>query len=207
MDTIKEALEAYIQKGFGSLTKNDFEVWIFHQLLQNELKGKSNYHISRFLQIPESKVKRLRYEADLKYVDEDDMAQERKDQLSELLDRAILKRNGTQIQFIVEDPALKRFLDHQLKLKNRFFDSSFNSEIVSLAIEDYEVILDILDTDGEKKESLIRQARQLLNDNQITFQGMLKKFTEAVVDEAGRSVIRIPLSWLGLSNGVIKYFG
>lgn len=65
--TLNEVISKYIEKGFGSMNKNDFEVWIFHYLLEHELQGKKNYEISIGLKIPKSKVKRLRYEAELKY--------------------------------------------------------------------------------------------------------------------------------------------
>ena len=59
---LEEMIHAYLERGFGSMTKNDFEVWIFNYLLQNELQGKSDNAISRELRIPSAKVKRLRYE-------------------------------------------------------------------------------------------------------------------------------------------------
>ena len=65
--TLNEVISKYLEKGFGTMNKNDFEVWIFHYLLEHELQGKKNYEISIALKIPESKVKRLRYEAELKY--------------------------------------------------------------------------------------------------------------------------------------------
>ena len=64
---MEEFIDKYLTRGFGSMNKNDFEVEIMHWLLQNRLNGKSNYEISRKLRIPESKVKRLIYEASLKY--------------------------------------------------------------------------------------------------------------------------------------------
>ena len=56
---MKNFINQYLAKGFGSMNKNDFEVMIMHWLLQNRLSGKSNYEISRELKISESKVKRL----------------------------------------------------------------------------------------------------------------------------------------------------
>ena len=44
--TLNEVISKYIEKGFGSMNKNDFEVWIFHYLLEHELQGKKNYEIS-----------------------------------------------------------------------------------------------------------------------------------------------------------------
>ena len=67
---MKKFIQDYLQRGWGSMNKNDFEVWIFYQLLQNDdysLKEASDYQIAIALRIPESKVKRLRYESMLKY--------------------------------------------------------------------------------------------------------------------------------------------
>ena len=61
MNELASAISKYLERGFGSMNKNDFEVWIFHYLLQNELNGKSNFDISVELRIPEQKVKRLKY--------------------------------------------------------------------------------------------------------------------------------------------------
>ena len=35
--TLEKILDSYVKRDFGSMTKNDFEVWIFHQLLNGEL--------------------------------------------------------------------------------------------------------------------------------------------------------------------------
>ena len=40
--TLNEVISKYTEKGFGSMNKNDFEVWIFHYLLEHELQGKKN---------------------------------------------------------------------------------------------------------------------------------------------------------------------
>lgn len=44
--TLNEVISKYLEKGFGTMNKNDFEVWIFHYLLEHELQGKKNYEIS-----------------------------------------------------------------------------------------------------------------------------------------------------------------
>ena len=63
-----EFINRYATRGFGAMNKNDFEVLIFDLLKKyGNLKEKSNYEISRALQIPETKVRRLAYESDLKY--------------------------------------------------------------------------------------------------------------------------------------------
>mgnify|MGYP003296971562 CR=1 FL=1 len=68
-----------LRRGFGSMTKNDYEVFIFNELLKtSDYEGKSDFEISIKLKIPQSKVKRLRYEAALRNggFEENDMKNE-----------------------------------------------------------------------------------------------------------------------------------
>ena len=82
IESIKDFIkEVYLERGFGTMNKNDFEVFIFNEIVKDpqgilEFSKKdkddkplkpSNYDLSILLKIPESKVKRLAYEADLKY--------------------------------------------------------------------------------------------------------------------------------------------
>lgn len=55
MNELDKTIQQYLDRGFGSMNKNDFEVWIFNYLLQTKLKGKGNYAISIELRMPESK--------------------------------------------------------------------------------------------------------------------------------------------------------
>ena len=65
--------EYYLNRGFGTMNKNDFEVLFFY-LMQTygDLGDKSNFALAKELEISEARVKRLAYEADLKYKKESD---------------------------------------------------------------------------------------------------------------------------------------
>lgn len=43
---VANAVKEYVSRDFGVMTKNDFEVWIFHQLLCGQLYGKTSREIS-----------------------------------------------------------------------------------------------------------------------------------------------------------------
>ena len=58
------------------------------------------------------------------------------------------------IQFAVEDMQLRKYLDSILKKKGRFADTSFNSEVVSITIDDLAILLDATSTEKQKKEVL-----------------------------------------------------
>ena len=163
---MKDFINQYLAKGFGSMNKNDFEVMIMHWLLQNELSGKSNYEISRELKIPESKVKRLIYEASLKY---ERSETELLENFIECLLGAQELKDGDKIKFIIEDVATRRFLDGKLKEKCLLTDTSWNSEIVVITPFSLAKVLDFLlssnkNVDIQKK---IKKAKEKLNNEKI----------------------------------------
>lgn len=176
--TLKDVMSKYLDKGFGAMNKNDFEVWIFHYLMDHELKGKKNYEISLFLKIPENKVKRLRYEAELKYNDATSVDNYNK--VYSQLKKAHFKKDGKCIQFVIEDIYLRKYLDSILKTDGRFSDSSFNSEIVSMDYDDLEYFLGISDGGKEKIDKLLKESGKTLNDNNLTFRKLMTKISEKV---------------------------
>lgn len=163
-------------RNFGSMNKNDFEVLLFYVLAADGNHAKSNFELSRLLRLPEAKIKRLRYEADLKYgpeLDHDQFRAEKFQQLNNLLRNVSLKRDGSHIEFVVEDIALRRFLDNILKSHNRFSDSSFNSEIVKIDPVDLEILLRQSSADAALCDELLSDARRLLDDSSVTFAELL----------------------------------
>lgn len=177
-------IEQYNRVGFGSMNKNDFEVLIFHLLCEHgDLKGKSAYEMSTSLQIPEAKVRRLAYEATLKYARRDESFV--KEQFFQLLQNAHLVADGKKIQFAVEDKFIKMSINAKLKELGHFADSSFNSEVASINIDAF---IDLLENlyPPEIREAVISKARDLCNsEDDITFKGIIKKFFEGAVSHTG----------------------
>lgn len=150
-----EFIQRYSQRGFGSMNKNEFEVMIFDLLRKyGNLKGLSHFKISTLLQIPESKVKRLIYEADLKYnqYDEDRI----KEEFFKVIEKAKFKKGNEQICFIVENKYLRSAITSDLKDKGYVYDSSFNSEIMSLHIDAFAELLEMYLPKEKKKDILQR---------------------------------------------------
>lgn len=142
MSTLNEFVDSYLEKGFGSMNKNDFEVAIFNYLIteRSEFYRKSNYEISILLRIPETKVKRLRYEAALKNKDlsEDKL----KNGVVELLEKAKIREDGKKIIFQVEHILLKTYISSLLKKHGCACDGSFSPEIVAINADDYPYLLE-----------------------------------------------------------------
>ena len=189
---IKDIIDHYIERGFGSMTKNDFEVWIFYYLLQNDLKGKDNYDISVELRIPESKVKRLRYEAELKYGNPQN-SNKYLEAFDALLTKSILKEDGSCVQFVVEDLQLRKYLDSTLKKGGRFSNTSFNKEIVSIDIDDLEFLLKTLWPNNDWS-IISKKAGVKMDKNHVTLRDILKTFVLSSVQQAGKLVVNLTYS-------------
>ena len=140
-------INEYLERGFGTMTKREFEVMILHDLLQNELKGKSNYEISRKLGITEAKVKGLVYEVSLKYDKDEETWKQR---FMQAIQKVNLFEKKDHVVFSIEDKATRSYLDALLKSKGRFSDKSFNSEIVIMRTIDFVDLIDSLFSPSEK---------------------------------------------------------
>lgn len=187
MIELNKAINEYLNRGFGSMNKNDFEVWIFNYLLQDKLKGLSNYEISIELKIPESKVKRLKYEAGLKYGKTKDTAIYASE-LEVLLSKAQLKKNGMCVQFVIEDIQLRKYLDSLLKQDGRFSDTSFNMEIVSIDADDLGFLMKTIFPNKDWK-GFEKKAKELLDTDKVTFKGLFKKFADSAAEQTGKRII------------------
>lgn len=154
-----ESFLEYCTQHFGRLNKKDYELAVFHLLLQNELKDCSDFAISRKLKITEAKVKQLRYEVNL-VIEKNDSAY--REELMQLMSTASYKfaDGGKKIQFCVNDKMLRLFLNDQLNQIGSFADSSFNSNIVSVTAKDLLFLLG-----ADKHADTVKKINQSLHNN------------------------------------------
>ena len=161
MEDFKDAASflEYCTQHFGRLNKKDYQLAVFHLLLQNELKDCSDFAISRRLKITEAKVKQLRYEVNL-MIEKNDSAYS--EESMQLMSTASYKfaDGGKKIQFCVNDKMLRLFLNDQLNQIGSFADSSFNSNIVSVTAKDLLFLLG-----ADKHADTVKKINQSLRDN------------------------------------------
>lgn len=149
--TLAQSIDDYINRGFGSMNKNDFEIFIFNEYLKEPGNSKlGDYDLSLRLRIPKAKVRRLRYEASLKYPVSEDML---RSLLDESLQYARIVPNSVRcIEINVENESVRQYVDALLKKEHRFSDGSFSSEILRLSADDYECLVKSIYGDKEVKE-------------------------------------------------------
>ena len=126
-------LDKYLSLGFGSQTKSELDLLVFHYINEsNEYKKLSNYELASKLKIPESSVKRLKLSSALRYKDINSKAI-----LGEIVLRAT---NGDQpldvrsgkIDVSLENPLEKRELENYLKIGGHSAEYTLNSEVLRI---------------------------------------------------------------------------
>ncbi len=178
--SIENILQKYLDKGFGSMTKNDFEIWIFHYLIQGMYKDYKDFDLSLALKIPETKVKRLRYEAELHYPTDNEA--ERRHKLKVAICQAKYKETKDgQIAFAIDEKMLRSYLQDCLRKGQRFYDSSFVSNIVVVSASDFLYILEHLVFSEEENKSIIDKVKKDLADDK---KELPKSLSEISVDLA-----------------------
>lgn len=185
-------LDRYLQRGFGSMNKNDFEVLVFDLLreVNDHFPRKSNYQWSIELHIPETKVRKLSYEADLVYHDYDPEQLKRK--FFDILDINVSKfsSDGKKIQFVIEDKSLRTMLSADLKTLGYFADSSFNSEVVSVDLKAFsELLLKYYpDTFSQQLEQRCMSLKTTPCKKKIDKVEILQKFLESLAKGTGEAI-------------------
>lgn len=131
-----EFLRKYLESGFGSLSKHDIDLLVYHLITQKTelLKNKTIYEQSNLLRVTEFKIKNIQLEAYLKYNSKNSITN-----LNAVIDKiesGAIKpeiENG-RIRFLLDSPILKREIENCIKLLGHVVDYSFNKDVVSIKI-------------------------------------------------------------------------
>lgn len=202
-----DIIQNYLNRGFGSMNKNDFEVWIFGQILEmDNYKGKNNYELSLLLHIPETKIKRLRYEAALKAHIKSE--EEYKEDVQKILKKASLRCQEKKIVFQVEDVMLKKYITSILKRDGRTIDSSFNPELVVIHTNDFQYLAKAVCSEKELKKVMDEAKKAVKNDakKDITWNELMGWVVEGAVSgiASGAVSAAIDLSPMGIVKIIKK---
>ena len=199
---MEDLIKKYLDKGFGSMNKNAFEVFIFNEIMKNPYKileidseiKLSNYDISLKLKIPETKVKRLAYEADLVYG-----GKNRETECCKKLLQAIEKvkfkcdkKENTKVSFVIEEFSVRKYLEHKLKQKGTFIDFATNNEVVIVSIDDFsELIKDLFPK--EEQKAICKKLKKASTAN---FKDVLTEILNSVAKKEVGNVIALSSKYL-----------
>ena len=204
-DFEKVFLENYLKFGLGSMPKSDIDALVMHLLDVYGINGSgpmatlSNQTVSERLKTPVTKVKKLRYDAALKFGGRiEDQAMGR---LLAALSKASLEPDGERICLIIEDSLAKNWLQGQLKIHQHIFDYSFNTEIVKVSsaglFQVLETVFDKDELDKFKKGYERARSKKKAEDRVKAFKSVALKFSEGAAKAAGAGVVTVLKAYLG----------
>jgi hypothetical protein len=205
-DFENDFLDNYLKFGLGSMPKSDVDALVMHLLDKYGKDGSlplanySNQTVSERLKSPVNKVKKLRYDAALKFGGRiEDQAIGR---LLAALSKATLESDGEKICLIIEDSLAKNWLQGQLKNNQHIFDHSFNTEIVRVSAAG---LFDVLESVFDKSEihkfkAGYEQAKKKTDaEARIkAFKKVAAKFAEGAAKAAGGGVITVLKAHVGI---------
>lgn len=195
----KDFLDAYLKFGLGSMPKSDIDALVMHLIDKYGYDGSpplaqyKNQTVSEKLRTPTLKIKKLRYDAALKFGGRvEDQAKAR---LLAALSDATLEAEGSKICLIIEDSLAKNWLQGQLKNNQLIFEHTFNTEIVKVSATGLFLVLkEFFDSDeitkfeaGYEKSKKSEDAAAMKK----AFKKIAMDFASAAAKKAGAGVVSI----------------
>lgn len=189
-----EFLKVYLANGLGSAPKREIDILVTNLLMKyGDLSKKSNHNLSILLQVSESTIKRLRYEAKLKYPPDDEFI--RREFLYILANAQFEAENieETDVEklkliFIMEDNYLRYAIQGRLKEKGMFADTSFNSEIVKISCGSLVNVIEEF-YGKETADEFLDGFKSLIHSNEDVNNSQLKKYLHGFVLDTAISVL------------------
>jgi hypothetical protein len=201
----QEFLENYLRFGLGSMPKSDIDALVMHLIDRygfdgaGPMEGYSNQTTSERLKTPVSKIKKLRYDAALKFGGRiEDQAIGR---LLAALSQATIEPDGEKVCLILEDSLAKNWLQGQLKIHQQIFDHSFNTEIIKVSASGlFQVLSTVFDkTELEVFSGDYEKAKKKAGteERKKFFKLAAKKFAEGAAKKAGEGVVAVLKAHIG----------
>lgn len=164
----KEFLEHYLSGSFGSMSKSETEILIFH-LLSKHFEISSNYEISNFLKISETKVKNLTLNAHLRYPRQsgDEIVRETLVDIAKKFSAIYDEQNG-EVKIHIQSSVQKREMINAINKLGSFADYGLNNEILKIRINTlFSLFEKFLDKEKFKDTVQIYLKNKKLNEKQF----------------------------------------
>lgn len=162
-DLITEFFEFYTTPAFGARSKSEIDLKVFELLGKCGYIDDDYYNVSRKLKITPTRAKNLILNAKLRaesQLNTEEMYNHFLEKIKELGYKTD-SRNNSIIIFSLPDMLLREYLKFKLRTVGKIWDSSFNSELVRVSVDDF---LDIV-SDADLKRKIKRQdARNKIKD-------------------------------------------
>ena len=154
-DLLTEFFEFYTAPAFGARSKSEIDLKVFELLRECGWIDDDYYNVSRKLKITPTRAKNLILNAKLRAESQPNTEKTYNKFLEEIekLGYKTDPKNNSIIIFSLPDMLLREYLKFKLRSVGKIWDSSFNSELVRVSVDDF---LDIV-SDADLKRKIKRQ--------------------------------------------------
>ena len=154
-DLLTEFFEFYTTPAFGARSKSEIDLKVFELLRECGWIDDDYYNVSRNLKITPTRAKNLILNAKLRAESQPNTEKTYNKFLEEIekLGYKTDPKNNSIIIFSLPDMLLREYLKFKLRSVGKIWDSSFNSELVRVSVDDF---LDIV-SDADLKRKIKRQ--------------------------------------------------
>lgn len=162
-DLITEFFEFYTTPAFGARSKSEIDLKVFELLGKCGWIDDDYYNVSRKLKITPTRAKNLILNAKLRAESQpntEEMYNHFLEKIKELGYKTDSKNNSIII-FSLPDMLLREYLKFKLRSVGKIWDSSFNSELVRVSVDDF---LDIVSNADLKRKIKRQDVRNKIKD-------------------------------------------
>ena len=154
-DLITEFFEFYTTPAFGARSKSEIDLKVFELLRDCGYIDDDYYSVSRKLKITPTRAKNLILNAKLRAESQPNTEKMYNKFLGKIKELGYKtdSKNNSIIIFSLPDMLLREYLKFKLRSVGKIWDSSFNSELVRVSVDDF---LDIV-SDADLKRKIKRQ--------------------------------------------------
>lgn len=154
-DLLTEFFEFYTTPAFGARSKSEIDLKVFELLRERGDIDDDYYNVSRKLKITPTRAKNLILNAKLRAESQPNTEKMYNKFLGEIKELGYKtdSKNNSIIIFSLPDMLLREYLKFKLRSVGKIWDSSFNSELVRVSVDDF---LDIV-SDADLKRKIKRQ--------------------------------------------------
>lgn len=192
--------ELYFNRNFGSMSKSDFETFMFSEYIEHCLRNDipfDDYSLSKELGITQSRIRSLKERKELKYPYKDF---DWKSVFADSVENAKYDEKDHYVKFIIQDVNVMNEVRHYIEEKGWYDECSLNKKLLRIPLDcfieicvDDDSINNLFNEDAKKAVEKIEKS-----DNRIA--GFLKDFSidglKAFAMSAGKEALLAVLQCL-----------
>ncbi len=165
--------EHFYCQNFGSFSKSDIELLMFHFLLEKEIKTNTNgavlnyyavsdYKLSKILGITQQKIKNLKIRKQLIYPIKFDW----KSSLASLIENARYDKESSKIIIPIPDPNLLIEIQNFIEEQGGYFTIQSNGKLLQLRIEYFLELAVLVDDSDQAKKKIIKRIKKEIRQSE-----------------------------------------